>query len=209
MSVDAALPASEQVLCPVVVGRAREVGVIHSLIAQAGAGRGAVLAIVGEAGIGKSRMVREAEAAAGPGGLGMLVLKGRAVGGGRAVPFRAVAEAIQGAVRDAGWPESGELPAFLPALHRLLDATSPDAPREESPLLLHEAVLRLLRLLAGRARGALLVLEDLHWAASDPLPRPDYLADHLSAERILAILTLRDNPGPPLDLIEELAGRRV
>jgi DNA-binding CsgD family transcriptional regulator len=154
-------------------------------------------------------MVREAEAAAGPGGLGMLVLKGRSVGGGRAVPFRAVAEAIQGAVRDAGWPESGELPAFLPALHRLLDATSPDAPREDSPLLVHEAVLRLLRLLAAKAPGALLVLEDLHWADSDTLALIDYLADHLSAERILAILTLRDNPGPPLDLIEELAGRRV
>src|SRR5918911_4114236 len=102
MSLDAAAPSMGQVLCPVVVGRARELGLIDSLLTDAAAGRGGVLAFVGEAGIGKSRLAKEAEARVGAGGKGMLVLRGRAVSGGRAVPFRAVVEAIHGATRDSG-----------------------------------------------------------------------------------------------------------
>jgi predicted ATPase len=55
-------------------------------------------------------------------------------------------------------------------------------------------VLRLLRLLSPQA-GCLLVLEDLHWADGETLALLEYLADNLSAERVLCVGTLRDEDG--------------
>ena len=48
-----------QVLCPVVVGRALEVRALESALEGALAGRGGCVVITGEAGIGKSRLLRE------------------------------------------------------------------------------------------------------------------------------------------------------
>jgi predicted ATPase len=41
------------------IGRRRELGTLHALLAQAGEGRGQVVGVVGEPGIGKSRLVYE------------------------------------------------------------------------------------------------------------------------------------------------------
>ena len=60
-----------------------------------------------------------------------------------------------------------------------------------SLVFLGEAVLRLLRVLSPDA-GCLLVLEDLHWADGETLALLEYLADNLSAERVLCVGTLRD-----------------
>ena len=60
-----------------------------------------------------------------------------------------------------------------------------------SLVFLGEAVLRLLRALSAQA-GCLLVLEDLHWADGETLALLEYLADNLSAERVLCVGTLRD-----------------
>src|SRR6266487_3678939 len=67
-------------------------------------------------------------------------------------------------------------------------------------LLLHEAALRLLRVLAG-AVGALVTLEDLHWADAETLALVEYLADNVAAERLLCLATMRSDeplPAPPL-----------
>ena len=68
-----------QVLCPVLVGRDEEARQLQAALAAAEAGRGGAVFLVGEAGIGKSRLVRETVRAAGERGLP--VLAGRAVAG--------------------------------------------------------------------------------------------------------------------------------
>ena len=65
-----------QVLCPVLVGRDEEAGRLRAALAAAGSGHGGAVFLAGEAGIGKSRLVREAARAAGERGL--TVLAGRA-----------------------------------------------------------------------------------------------------------------------------------
>src|SRR5579864_3240337 len=67
-------------LCPVLVGRDAEVGRLRAALAGALAGRGGTVLVAGEAGIGKSRLVRETVAGARE--RGSAVLTGRAVAGG-------------------------------------------------------------------------------------------------------------------------------
>jgi DNA-binding CsgD family transcriptional regulator len=183
-----------QVLCPVLVGRDEETRHLHAALARAEAGRGGTVLLAGEAGIGKSRLVRQAARAAGA--REFVVLTGRAVAGGVPTPFRPFAEALMSAGRAGGLPESGELDPFRPALGRLVpEWRQPNqAAGDESLVFLGEAVLRLLRVLS-RDTGCLLVLEDLHWADRETLALLEYLADNISAERVLCVGTLRDEEG--------------
>ena len=57
-----------QVLCPVLVGRDEETGHLQAALAAAQAGHGGTVLLTGEAGIGKSRLVRELARAAGADG---------------------------------------------------------------------------------------------------------------------------------------------
>ena len=163
---------------------------MRAALAAAKAGRGGAVFLTGEAGIGKSRLVRETVRAAGERGL--TVLAGRAVAGGVPTPFRPFAEALTSAGRAGRLPVSEELDPFRPVLGRLVPEwrTPQGAAGEESLVFLGEAVLRLLRVLASQG-CCVLVLEDLHWADRETLALLEYLADNLSAERVLCVGTLR------------------
>jgi len=180
-----------QVLCPVLVGRDEEARRLRAALAAAGTGRGSTVFLSGEAGIGKSRLVREIARAAGESGLP--VLAGRAVAGGAPTPFRPFAEALTSAGRAGRLPAGEELGPFRPVLGRLIPEWRPPqpVPGEETPVFLGEAVLRLLRALAPQS-GCVLVLEDLHWADQETLMLLEYLADNLAAERVLCLATLRE-----------------
>ena len=195
-----------QVLCPVLVGRDEEARLLRAALEAAGTGRGSAVFLAGEAGIGKSRLVREVTRAAGERGL--TVLAGRAVASRAPTPFRPFAEALTSAARAGRLPASEELGPFRPVLGRLIPEWRPPqpAPGEESPVFLGEAVLRLLRALAPRA-GCVLVLEDLHWADQETLALLEYLADNLAAERVLCLATLRAEGGEAATLASALAAR--
>src|SRR3954464_2243174 len=99
------------------VGRRAELTALRSAVDKAARGTGAAVVVLGEAGIGKSRLV--ADAAARARAAGVAVLLGRAVAGGGA--YRAVAAALAGHLRDRSPTDEGLRP-FLPALRRLLPA---------------------------------------------------------------------------------------
>src|SRR6266496_4616817 len=91
-----------QILCPVVVGRHEELGLLRAALDEARAGRGRLVLIQGEAGVGKSRLTLQLEAAARS--VGMQVLRGRAGASSSSVPFRPFAEALLGARARPGLP---------------------------------------------------------------------------------------------------------
>ena len=201
----------ESVRCPVVVGRDVEVAAMGSALAQAGAGRGGVIVLAGEAGVGKSRLLAELAGAARASG--SLVVTGRAVASGAATPFRPLSEALLQALRDRELPGSGWGP-WLAALRDVLpvqvgDVAEPAAAMAQIiPTVRGEAVVRLLRALAGPA-GLLIGLEDLQWADPDSLAVVEYLADNLGAERVLCVVTVRPEPGSPgYELAQALNTRR-
>ena len=195
-----------QVLCQVLVGRDEEARRLRAALAAAEAGCGGAVFLTGEAGIGKSRLVRETVRAAAE--LGVTVLVGRAVAGGVPTPFRPFAEALTSAGRAGRLPASAELDPFRPVLGRLIpEWRQPQGtPREESLVFLGEAVLRLLRALSPPT-GCMLVLEDLHWADRETLALLEYLADNLASERVLCVASLRAEGGEAAALASALAAR--
>lgn len=198
-----------QVLCPLVIGRESELETIRIALSRLTHDRGSVLLVIGEAGVGKSRLAREAATLAAD--HGVLVLWGRAVAGGQ--PFRPLTEAFFAALRSTGPPAAPELEPFRGALGRLVpewaSAVANEPATEVSVLALGEAVVRLLRRLSGRA-GCLLVLEDLHWADVETLAVVEYLADNLPNEPVLCLGTSRTEEfGAADELIASLSSRRV
>jgi DNA-binding CsgD family transcriptional regulator/tetratricopeptide (TPR) repeat protein len=200
---------AKTLLCPTVIGRDRELGAIRDALADAQEGRGRALFLLGEAGIGKSRLAREAAVAAEE--RGMIVLRGRAVQAASPVPYRPLAEALCTAVRSGGPPETPELAPFRTALGRLVPEWRDEhlEHADESVVVLGEAVLRFLRVTAAD-RGCLLVLEDLHWADPESLMILEYLADNLAAEPVLCVATLRvEDQTPAFHLARQLHSRRA
>ena len=184
-----------EMLCPSLIGREAELAALTTAMEKARDGLGSVVFVTGDAGVGKSRLVREASAAAAASG--MRVITGRAVDSTVPVPFRPVTEALLKLARDGVVPEGPEIADYRPALGSLVPEWScpGDDVAENSPLILGEAVLRLLSHAA--TTGALLALEDLHWADPETLAIVEYLADNVHGTRVLCLATLRDGASSP------------
>jgi DNA-binding CsgD family transcriptional regulator len=199
-----------QVLCPVLVGRQSEMQALERALDDARAGRGNCVVIAGEAGIGKSRLVRELLTLATS--RGVAVASGRSVPASGSAPYRPISEALLGLLRDRPIPSDPSLVGWLPHLGAIAPAalmTGAEAPALDpsgSPAVRGEAVLQLCRRLAPD--GLVVALEDLHWAAPDTLAVVEYLADNAASQAMLLVLTLRsDPPSPAADLVRRQRGR--
>ena len=176
------------------IGRHEEREALDAVIVGAAVGRGGTLAIVGEAGIGKTRLVEwAAERAA---ALAMAVMVGRATS--QRVPLRPIVEMLLDGTRDVPRPTgSPDLLPFLPIVGALIPHWLPDGEVASSqhPLVLAEGVLRTAVHLAGD-RGALLVVEDLHWIDDRTADVISFLCRRVDQTRVAVVLTARDDePG--------------
>jgi len=152
---------------PTLVGRARQLATLADAVRTAQAGRPATVLIGGEAGAGKSRLVREfARHAQGR------VLIGSCVQlGSWGVPFAPFTTVLRQLVREPGWPgaadllptaEHGELGRLLPELGEPAGRAD-DAYHSAARALLFEQTLALLRRLA-LGTPLTLVIEDAQLA---------------------------------------------
>jgi DNA-binding CsgD family transcriptional regulator/tetratricopeptide (TPR) repeat protein len=198
----------ESMLCPVLIDRSAELAALTAALEAAAEGRGGTVFVTGDAGIGKSRLARDLSVQAAA--QGFHVLTGRGTESTVPVPYRPVAEALMGAARDGVDPESRGLAQYRAALGALVPEWSEpgDSGAEISPVILGEAVLRVLALPGWR--GGLLVLEDLHWADPETLAIVEYLADNVSSSNVLCVITQRDGGGSAsADLLQAATARRV
>ena len=208
---DGAPAAARQrsVLAAHVVGRDHELAALRDAVRAATDGRGSVVFLVGEAGIGKSRLAQVTAGDAEQRGL--RVLRGRAVPTATPVAYRPLAEVLSSAVRAGAVPDAAELAPFRATLGRLVPdwRDDEDAEVDDSVLVLAEGVLRFLRGVA-HSDGCVVVLEDLHWADPETLTILEYLADNLADEHVVCVATVRDeSPSPGLDLARTLHARRA
>jgi DNA-binding SARP family transcriptional activator/DNA-binding CsgD family transcriptional regulator len=196
------------------VGRSRELTTLRTLVRRASAEGRRVALVGGEAGSGKSRLVREfAHEVAGE---GVLVLYGACDAVVRS-PYRPFVEALDHLVRATGdlvradlGPAGGELTRLLPDLALRLGelgapiTADPDTERHR----LHTAVTDVLTN-AARRRPLVLVLEDGHWADTPTLLLLRHLARAATDARILVLATFRDTEADvPAELADALSELR-
>jgi DNA-binding SARP family transcriptional activator len=154
--------------------------------------------VIGEAGIGKTRLANEFVAWARARGAD--VLSGHALELGARLPYQSLVEALRPRLEEENAPEDlledlwlAELSRLLPELRlRNPDLPAPTQDELTARLRLFEAVARLLDALAKRA-PLVLLLDDLHWVDGASLDLVRYLGhswkDHGS--RVLLLGTVR------------------
>jgi hypothetical protein len=181
------------------VGRATQLGQLHASWEEISRDLGRVVALVGEPGIGKTRLVaRFATRAHVDGGV---VLYGRA-DEESVSPYQPFVEALRHyAAHRAGLRDEIPLPAaaaeeLASLVPELSSRTAPTVARgavtrERSRHELFDAVVRLLLHAAGSQR-LLLVLEDLHWADVPTLLLLRHLLRRGAGSRLLVIATYSD-----------------
>jgi len=173
------------------IGRAVELEQLRGALNQAYVGQGSVVAVLGEAGIGKTRLVDELIGAAEEQGARVLV--GRSYESEQVLPFGPWVDALRaGHITD-------DLRKMAPAwraelAHVLPELAGPDVdPVKSTPdfLKVFESVTAAIGLLAEQ-RPLLLVLEDLHWADEMSLRLLAFFGRRLHSRRVLAAVTVRE-----------------
>ena len=183
---------------PTFIGRIEELQTLEAAQARAADGEPAVVLVGGEAGVGKTRLVAELVARAAD---GTRVLAGGCVPvGDGALPYAPIVEALRalvgdlgaGAVRELVGPSWPELTRLLPALGA---PDRPGPPDQAAQARLFELLLGLFGRLSEQA-PLVLVVEDLHWADRSTRDLLAFLVRNLRRERILVVVTYRnDEPG--------------
>jgi DNA-binding SARP family transcriptional activator len=176
------------------VGRGAEVVRLHEALAGAWAGHGQIAAVVGEAGIGKSRLLADLTAEAER--RGGSVLLGRAYESEQILPFGPWVDALrQSAVLMSAPSLEGLEGVWLAELARLfpelVTAGLPAVAEPGDPLRLFEALARLLRHLALR-QPLVLMLEDVHWADDMSLRFLAFLGRRLYEAPVLVAVSVRE-----------------
>ena len=192
------------------VGRSEELGVLaeeHSLVPTGGV---RAVALVGEAGIGKTRLAEEfllwsaAE--------GADVLRGYYTEAGEGVPYRGVISVLRPRLERERAPDDlledvwlSELGRILPELQeRYPDLPPPTADEATAGSRLFEAVVRLFEALARRQQVTLF-MDDLHWADAAALNRLRYVVRRLAEDGfpVLVVLAMREEE---MDRVADLRG---
>jgi class 3 adenylate cyclase/tetratricopeptide (TPR) repeat protein len=190
------------------VGRQREVEALRQALERAGAGQGQVAAMVGEPGVGKSRLVYEFVRSHPT--RGWLVLESASVSYGKATPYFPVIDflkrychveehddtrTIRAKVTAQILTLDETLQEAIPALLSLLDALPEDSPflQLDPPQRRHRTLDALKRVLLreSQVQPLLLVFEDLHWIDSETQALLDSLVESLPTARLLLLVNYR------------------
>ena len=176
-------------------GRDAELARLLDAFGGAREGRGRVVALVGEPGVGKTRLAQQAHLLADE--RGFLVLVGRCYEERASLPLFPFVDALAAGLATAPEAVRRELPRRWPELEWLLGkrpsdlAANPLGQSDDARLHLFAAVAEFIRELAAAAPVAFL-LDDLHWADSASLALLVYLARDLAARPVLLLMTYRD-----------------
>ena len=179
------------------VGRSSELTVLGALLDAAGAGRGGTVFLVGEGGVGKTRLATtladEARARA------WAVAVGRAYPVETGVPYAPFADALLPLIRslDAATVSVltrgglAELAALFPTLSDAPIAAPPRGDPSEVKARLLWNIARFLVRLAAR-RPLLIVLDNLQWADASSLELLHFIARQITSEPLLLLCTYNE-----------------
>jgi len=190
------------------IGRQQELAALQQALERAGTGHGQVVAVVGEAGVGKSRLVYEFVHTHHTSG--WLVLESAAVSYGKATPYFPVIDLLKryshveehDDARTMRAKVTGQvltldlaLQDTVPALLALLEALPQDSPflqldppqrRQRTLDALKQVLLR-----ESQVQPLLLVFEDLHWIDTETQALLDRLVESIPTARLLLLVNYR------------------
>jgi len=190
------------------VGRDAEIEQLREVLGRAAEGDGQLVAVVGQPGVGKSRLVWEVIHSQRT--LGWLILQAGSVSHGKGTPYLPVVDLLKGYFHIGDREESRaireKVTGKLLALDRALEPTLPaflallDVPVEDRRwealdppqrrLRTLDAVRRLL-LRESQVQPLLVVFEDLHWIDAETQSALERLVESLPAARILVLVNYR------------------
>src|SRR5690349_4244875 len=191
------------VICPVFIGRENDLRLLDRLILQSKGGNGQIALISGEAGIGKSRLVREAKVRASP---GTLILEGHCFQTESALPYAPLLDLFRNffatrshaEIAHAMTASAPQLVKLFPELTVHLPDLTPDPspdPKQEKGRLF-QALTQTLTEFAQNG-PLLIVIEDLHWSDSTSLEFLLMLARRISLQPTLLLVTYRSDESNP------------
>ena len=219
-----ARPVPEYLTAPL-VGRTAEQAQVEGALENARRGRGRLVLVHGEVGVGKTRLVQEVI----EGAPDICLLVGHAYEAGGVAPYQPLVEALRGALPLLVTLDPPLAPLWLREVAQLVPELGIHLPPETMTGLpldgeqarsrLFEGVARLLGRLA-ELHPVVLALDDLHWADEATLDLLGYLARTVAHQRILLIGTYRtEEAGPTLhrlirdlrrsDLVTQIHVRRL
>jgi tetratricopeptide (TPR) repeat protein len=184
----------------VFVGRQAEMDQLKGALEDVLGGRGRLVTLVGEPGIGKTRTCEELATYAGL--RGAKVLWGRCYEGGGAPPYWPWVQAIRSYVRDIDPDELRrqmgsaasviaeivtDVKDRLPELQPPPPIDDPDSAR----FRLFDSITSFLRT-ASQAQPLVIVLDDLHWSDQPSLTFLEFIARELNQSRVMLLCTYRD-----------------
>ncbi len=184
--------------CPRFIGREEELLWLQERLEEARRGRGDLVLLAGEAGVGKSRLITEATVRAQQAEI--RVLEGKCSLFEASLPYAPFIEAFRGLLHSYTPPQvaallgprASEVMKLLPELVQLipgLQSSPPLGPPEEKSRLF-ESLYLVLRQIAAEA-PLILALEDIHWADPASLEFLHFLARRLRRDRWLVLATYR------------------
>jgi DNA-binding NtrC family response regulator/predicted ATPase/class 3 adenylate cyclase len=196
------------------VGRERELATLHALLGQVQAGRGQVVRLVGEPGVGKTRLLDEFRRNL----IGQQVtyLEGRCLSYGTAIPYgavldllrdncglsetdspEAITEKVRGSLQEVGM----DAEAGTPYLLHLLGVTSrteflADVSPETLKARTFETLLQM-SLRGSQQRPLILTVEDMQWIDQTSQDFLTTMVEGLAGLPILLLVTCRPGLQPP------------
>jgi DNA-binding CsgD family transcriptional regulator len=174
------------------VGRSLELAQLQAALSEAAAGQPSLAFVVGESGVGKSRLVAELQARAGADGARVLHGDCVELGDGE-LAYAPLITALRPLVRDSD-PVLGALPPdILAELATLFPGLGPARERARGAGDQARVFEALLAVIDALSRGApvLLVVEDLHWADASTRAFLRFLSASLASEPVLVVATYR------------------
>jgi predicted ATPase len=184
------------VLCPKIIGRSPELGLLSLLVEQARGGQGHVALIAGEAGIGKSRLMSELRASASQ--QGFLVMQGACFPADLSYPYAPLLDLLRSLV--ASNPNvslTADVKTLaqdiFPLLPELVPDQTPILPRLEPEQEKHRlfAVMAAFFLRLSTRSPLLLIIEDIHWSDDTSLDFLHYLVRRSASQPLLLLVTYR------------------
>lgn len=202
------------------VGRTRERGELRSWLDRLESGRGGLIAIGGEPGVGKTRLAEEAVADAAARGFRTLI--GRCFEMDAPPPYGPFVEVLEAALKEVD-PETfrmalgssaGEVAKILPQLHHLYDDVPPplELPPEQERRYLFNSIRDFIER-ASSVTPHVVLIDDVHWTDEASLQLMEHLAPALAEMPVLVIATYRDVEldayRPLAKTLEDLVRRRL